>query len=667
MLTYSPETAFILTLFELVLSGLPLAVLLWIGFWEPARSPVSGALIVAFALLGAAFAGQAAYDRLAISPAGHVDASYGWLLLVADATRVCSSVGLGAAYLVQNRRRIRLRTFLLIALAIIIVAVVRLPYQSATSLKSIEPLTALRVADVAVLALGAVMLGLSPRLPACALVLLAFGRASALLSAAWPNLTEASWSAGFALQLTGLILLALTLERESKLRLLHHVLRFNLVFVSLAASLVVVLAEISQRQFVEFSVLVIHDVAELARGHLFYRNSLGDSPEQILAQPDVTRQLIREFGRYPDLRRVRLELKGQTMELAINAAGEIDQQSWVGERAEPPPVAPGDFTEALLLRESVVVNGQAVGRVELYHSLVRINTRTGQQMQAAFGVFTLFVIVGSVVTGMLVLVADRTIGRQYRELVEAQRRLSLSERLASIGAVASAVAHEINNPAGVLVARSDYLVSVIRGKAYSIDIQEDVDTIRRQAQRIAKTVKDLLNTAGRMRSAREPVDVAAVVESAIELVQPAVRNRSVTFEFRAASNIVRVWGDRDRLEQVLVNLLSNAAQAIPGRGHVTVTVSLRPGGAWAELVVRDTGAGIKPEDLGRIFDQFFTTKEPGSGWGLGLSIVRRIVQDHGGHIDVQSTPGQGTEFRVSLPAATRQAAEAAQVEGAVDE
>ncbi len=226
----------------------------------------------------------------------------------------------------------------------------------------------------------------------------------------------------------------------------------------------------------------------------------------------MSKRLVREFGRYPDLRRVRLELDGRTMELGINEAGEIDQQFWEGERTRPPPVAPRDFTEALLLRDLVTVDGRTVGQVELHHSLVRINVGIGRQMQAAFGVFTLFVIVGSVATGILVLVAERTIGRQYQELAEAQRRLSLAERLASVGAVASAVAHEINNPAGVLVARSDYLVSVTRDKPYAVDIQEDVDTIRRQAQRIAKTVRDLLNAADRTRSVRESVDVTAVVE-----------------------------------------------------------------------------------------------------------------------------------------------------------
>jgi signal transduction histidine kinase len=99
-----------------------------------------------------------------------------------------------------------------------------------------------------------------------------------------------------------------------------------------------------------------------------------------------------------------------------------------------------------------------------------------------------------------------------------------------------------------------------------------------------------------------------------------------------------------------VNLLLNAAQAIPGRGSVSVTASVRPGGAWIDAEVADTGAGIRPDHMNRIFERFFTTKEPGMGSGLGLSIVAGIVREHGGHIDVESQLGRGTRFRVTLQA-----------------
>jgi signal transduction histidine kinase len=650
MLTYSPEAAFFLTLFQFVLSGLSFAALLWICCWEKARARLQTSLIAAFVLLSVAFAGQAAYYRFGILPSGQLDPPFGWLLFLADAARLSASVALVAAYLLGDGRQTRLRVFLVVSLAMGLGTVTRIPGELTLALHSIDPLTTLRAADVATLAFGIVMLGSLRSLRAVALTLLALGRASAIPGALWPGATELWWSLGCVLVLVGLILLALTLERVSDRRLLHYVLRFNLIFLTLAASLMIVLTEIGRRQFVEFSALQIRDVAEFARGHLVYQTRLGTPPEQVLSQPEATLQLVREFGRYPDLRRAQLDLEGQTMALEINEAGEIDQQFWTGERPARPPVAPADFAEALLLQEQVQVDGRVVGRVDLFHSVLRINTRIGQQMQVAFVVFTLFVVAGSIVTGVLVHMADRTIGRQNLELATAQQRLLQSERLASIGVVANGVAHEINNPAGVLVARSDYLLSLTKDKPYSTEIKEDLETIRRQSQRIAKTVKDLLNSTRRARQARDPVDVGAVVQSAIKLVRPVVRDREVTFDFRARSTNLHVRGDRGRLEQVFINLLSNAAQAIPDRGAVTVEASVRPGGLWIDVSVADTGVGIKPDHLARVFEQFFTTKGPEDGSGLGLSIVHGIVNDHGGQIDVESTQGQGTEFRISLPA-----------------
>jgi signal transduction histidine kinase len=361
----------------------------------------------------------------------------------------------------------------------------------------------------------------------------------------------------------------------------------------------------------------------------------------------LTAGLVREFGRYPDLRRIDLELSGQTMTLQILPTGEISREF----SAEPPKqhhlVKPADFLDAMLLKLPIVIEERTAGQVVLYHSVARINSQIGHQMQVAFSVFTLFVIAGSVVTGVLVLVADRTILRKDRELAEAQRRLLASERLASVGAVADAVAHEINNPVGVLVTRSDFLLSVIQDRPLFQEIREDLDTIRRQAQRVAKTIQDLLSSTRGARRTWAAVDVETVVEAAIKLVSPSMRDRRVQFDFRRPAQPLRVWGDQDRLEQVLVNLLTNAVQAIQDRGRVTVEVVERDS-EWIELVVTDTGSGIAPEHLPRIFDRFFTTKAPGFGSGLGLSIVSGIIRDHGGQIVVDSSLGKGSSFRVVL-------------------
>ena len=650
MLTYSSEAAFFLTLCELVLSGLSLVALASIRFWERAPSRARGGLLLAFTLLAAGFAAQAAYGHLALLPTGGLDARFAWLLTAADAIRLGASAAIVCALRNESGRAARVPLVLLLAGATAAAALLWLPPELGSNGRTIDPLTPLRLADVIVLAAGAMLAAGSGIARAGAVLLLCIGRASALLTAVRPALGEWCWGAGHIFVLSGLLLFASTLERQSERRVLQYVLRFNLIFLMLAASLIMVLTEIARRQFVDFSALQIRDVVEFARGHLIDRTRRGAPPEATLADPALIEQMVRELGRYPDLRRVELELRGDAMSLAINDAGEIAQEFWAGERSDPTRVAPADFTQALLVREPVLSRGETIGRVSLYHSVVPINLRVGRQMQVAFTVFTLFVTVGSVVTGILVHLADRTIARQNRELAAAQRRLLHMERLASVGAVADGVAHEINNPAGVLVARSDYLLAVTNGKPYAGEIQEDLDTIRRQSQRIAKTVSDLLSSTRRARSRREAVDISKVVVSAIKLVRPVVPDREVTFTFHPLSTDLFVWGDQDRLEQVFINLLSNAAQAIPERGDVTVTASRQPSGTWVDVVIADTGVGIAPEHLDRVFERFFTTKQSGTGSGLGLSIVHGIVSDHGGQISIASTPGKGSEFRVTLPA-----------------
>ena len=176
-------------------------------------------------------------------------------------------------------------------------------------------------------------------------------------------------------------------------------------------------------------------------------------------------------------------------------------------------------------------------------------------------------------------------------------------------------------------------------------------TVQRQAQRIAKTVRDLLTFTRPKPLSTDFFDLRPVVESALALVRPLVLGSRIVVEHQASTEPCRVCGDRDHLEQVFTNLLTNAAQAIRGDGRVVVTTSVLPD-ERVEVVVRDTGIGIAPEHIERIFDPFFTTKPPGSGTGLGLSLAYAIIRDHGGTIDASSTPGVGSEFRVTLsPAA----------------
>lgn len=654
LLSFSPEGTFVLVLLELVLSGLAFVVLVWIQLREPCEgSPVPVRTLTAgFALLAAAFAGRALYCRLAVCPPASVDPQDYWLLFAAEFAQLIGATALVVGYLLTHGQHRWATPAVATAFALSILVATRFSADALRSVGSIAPLTTARAAEAIVLLGGAALVGRNFRLPAAAFLLLALARLTAAYAAWQPAVTEAAWAIEHLATLAALVTLALTLERASQEASLRFFLRLNLTFIVLASSLILIVAEIERRQFAEFAALQSEDLAEFVRGHMVYYTRRGESPDRVLTHDDVVRKLVAEFGRYPDLRRVQVSLGDRTVALAIDHDGLIDQRLWAGERATPPRVSPADFSVAPLLTLPIVLAGQAIGRVELSHSLERINERIGLQMQLVFLVFTLFVIVASGVTGMLVVAADQTIRRQYDELERTRRRLSVAERLASIGAVADGVAHEINNPAGILVARADYLLSVTADGSLDPTIRDDLATIRRQAQRIAKTVKDLLTFSRPAQLQRQPVAVHAVLEAALELVRPMILEKGLWLERQFDGEQATVCGDGNRLEQVFINLLTNAVHATSAGGQITVGTAARPAEGKLEILVRDTGSGIAPEHLDRIFDPFFTTKERGSGTGLGLSIAYGIIRDHGGTIDVASKPGVGSEFRVRLPLAT---------------
>ncbi len=654
VLSFSPQGTFVLVLFQLVLSGLAFVVLLWICASERSTgsSGASRLLLAGFALLTLAFATRAVYCRLAVCPPASVDAGYHWLLSSADLLRLIGVSLLVSGYLLLRGRRRAAAVVVATGLVLCVIVAARVPSDADLAMRSIVPLTTARAAEGAVLLIGAGLIWRAHALSAAALLVLAAARLTAGLGAWRPGATELAWALEHTGTLVALVLLTLALERETVQTTVRFFLRLNLTFVLLASSLILAVSEIQRRQLTEFAAFQSEDLAEFVRGHMLYYTQRGEPPDRVVTHDDVVRKLVAEFGRYPDLRRVEVSLRGWSMALTINENGEIDQERWIGQRIPRPRVSLEDFSVASLVFAPIVVEGQPLGRVDLVHSLARINERIGWQMQLAFAVFTLAVLIASLVNGMLVLVADRTIRRQFEELEKTQHRLSRAERLASIGSVADGVAHEINNPAGILVARTDYLLSVTRDNPQCAGISDDLHTIRRQAHRIAKTVRDLLTFTRPAPLRCERVLVGGVLDAAVDLVRPMIVEKGIRLS-RTGTSADPVLGDPTRMEQVFMNLLINAVHATAAGGTIAIDVSGQPGAGAVEVVVRDTGAGIPPEHLDRIFDPFFTTKEPGRGTGLGLSIAYGIVRDHQGTIDVASTPGAGSEFRVRLPLAGR--------------
>ena len=246
------------------------------------------------------------------------------------------------------------------------------------------------------------------------------------------------------------------------------------------------------------------------------------------------------------------------------------------------------------------------------------------------------------------------IGRDLTERQRVQSQLMQADRLAAIGTLAAGVAHEINNPLAYVLLNLQYVIRELprfRGDEDGLDrLIERLREAQHGAERVSSIVSDLRALWNPKPDERRPVSVVEALRAAVRVTASAVQERARLVEDYAV--VPPVLGSATRLEQVFVNLLINAAQAFPQGDtlHNEVRVVLRGSDDRVTVEVSDTGSGIAPELMPRVFDPFFTTKAHGIGTGLGLPICHGIVRALGGDITVQSEPGRGTVFRVSLPA-----------------
>ncbi|MBU2535581.1 MAG: PAS domain S-box protein [Chloroflexota bacterium] len=254
------------------------------------------------------------------------------------------------------------------------------------------------------------------------------------------------------------------------------------------------------------------------------------------------------------------------------------------------------------------------------------------------------------VTARTVNLGDRTIIlsaiRDITERKKMEEQLIVTDRLASIGELASGVAHELNNPLTGIIGFSELLLN----KDVPEDVKGDLKIIHREAQRTAQVVKNLLTFARKQDTTKKPADINKAIKSVLDLraYDQKVHNIDVVTDF--APDLPEFKADIFRLQQVFVNIIINAEYFIlqaHGKGTITITTKVKGDTVLASFA--DDGPGIKEEHLRRLFDPFFTTKEVGQGTGLGLSICHGIVTEHGGHIYAESEPGQGATFIVELP------------------
>ncbi len=243
---------------------------------------------------------------------------------------------------------------------------------------------------------------------------------------------------------------------------------------------------------------------------------------------------------------------------------------------------------------------------------------------------------------------ERSYEAQGDELRQTTERARAAEQLAAIGTLVAGLAHEIGTPMGVIQGHAEMLQSSVSDERSRWRLQ----TIREQIDRISRIIQMLLNIAKPRPPQRAPVELRETLESCLGFLAVKLQRRKIRVETDLPFAAV-LDGDREKLQQVFLNLFLNAADAMPEGGELGVSMR-RSEQEGVELRVTDSGFGVPASALERVFEPFFTTKPAGEGSGLGLMVARGIVDQHGGSIEVRSEEGQGTEFQICFPGAKPQ-------------
>jgi len=254
---------------------------------------------------------------------------------------------------------------------------------------------------------------------------------------------------------------------------------------------------------------------------------------------------------------------------------------------------------------------------------------------------------------------EEKVEQATRELQLAQAETARSEKLASVGLLAAGIAHELNNPlTGVLT-----FSHLVRQQMPDDSPEaEDLDLVIRETKRCAAIIRRLLDFAREKKPEMKFSDINKLIRDTVQLIEQSAQSEDIDIIMDLEESLPAIWIDEDLIGQVIMNMLVNARHAIEGKGTIRVRTRNCPErqksdetgerGSMIEIAISDTGCGIPEDNLQRIFDPFFTTKSVGKGTGLGLSVSHGTVRAHGGEIEVDSTVGEGTQFRVYLPAGT---------------
>lgn len=280
-----------------------------------------------------------------------------------------------------------------------------------------------------------------------------------------------------------------------------------------------------------------------------------------------------------------------------------------------------------------------------------IVTKSGEERIIAWHNTTLMDGKGNII-GTLSSGEDITIRKQTEE------ELIQSEKMASLGQLAASVVHEVNNPlAGIMVYIKLFLKKYKEKKLQDEKTETQLLKMEKELDRTTRIIRNLLTFARQSEPSMNPVEINKIIDAALPLVENQINLENIILKKNLDPQLPLVQADFDKIQQVLINIMLNAIQAMPEGGTLTIASStaqgIRIGASYKNTVridITDTGIGIPKENLKRLFTPFFTTKEKGVGVGLGLSVVHGIIGKHKGRIDVESEPGKGTTFRIYLEA-----------------
>jgi signal transduction histidine kinase len=261
-------------------------------------------------------------------------------------------------------------------------------------------------------------------------------------------------------------------------------------------------------------------------------------------------------------------------------------------------------------------------------------------------IFVLFTVLVGVLTAVLMdrIDEEREI---VRRLKESQEQLVHAEKLASLGQLSASIAHEINNPLAGVLTYTKLMAKKISGDTLDKEVALDyLAKMESEVGRCSRIIRNLLDFSRQAEPTLRLVDVNQVIEQVLAMVGHQAQLQEVDVVRELSPSLPKVMADFDKLQQVFTNLTLNAIQAMSGGGKLTLRTSVANG--QVRIDVQDTGCGISKENLSKLFTPFFTTKEKGSGVGLGLAVVRGIVERHKGELKVQSEAGKGTTFSVYL-------------------